>query len=76
MVNMKQTTFTEFRTQAKYYFDLVEAGETVRVLRNGKPIADICPLSPENPSWKRRAAKPLMMTGASLSEMILSERGE
>ena len=29
---MRDTTFTELRNQAKHYFDLVEAGETVRVL--------------------------------------------
>ena len=37
---MKQTTFTELRNHAKQYFDLVALGESVRVLRNGKPIAD------------------------------------
>ena len=73
---MKQTTFTELRTQAKLYFDMVEAGETVRVLRNGKPIADICPLPPEQPSWKQRNARPLTVTGAQLSAMILADRGE
>ena len=73
---MKQTTFTELRTQAKRYFDMVEAGETVRVLRNGKPIADICPLPPEVPSWKQRKARPLTVTGAQLSTMILADRGE
>ncbi|MGH8488291.1 MAG: type II toxin-antitoxin system Phd/YefM family antitoxin [Gammaproteobacteria bacterium] len=51
---MRQTTFTELRNNAKTYFDAVEAGETVRVLRNGRPIADIVP---ETPSWKRRSAK-------------------
>jgi len=38
---MKQATFTEIRSHAKAYFDIVESGETVRVLRNGKSIADI-----------------------------------
>lgn len=41
---MKQATFTEVRNHAKQYFDLVESGESVRVLRNGKPIADMCQL--------------------------------
>ena len=41
---MRHATFTEVRNQAKQYFDAVEAGETVRVLRNGKPIADIVPI--------------------------------
>lgn len=34
---MKQVTFTEVRNQAKLYFDIVAAGESVRVLRDGKP---------------------------------------
>ena len=41
---MKQATFTEVRNHAKQYFDLVASGESVRVLRNGKPIADIVPV--------------------------------
>ncbi len=53
--NMRQTTFTELRNNAKAYFDAVEAGETVRVLRNGKPIADIVPVPPVTPSWKRQS---------------------
>ncbi len=47
---MKQATFSELRNHAKKYFDFVEAGETVRILRNGKPIADIVPVSQDLPS--------------------------
>lgn len=71
---MKQATFSELRNHAKQYFDIVESGETVRVVRNGKPIADIVPLPPDLPSWKRRAAQPLVLDGVSLSRMILEER--
>ncbi|OJZ21748.1 MAG: prevent-host-death protein [Thiobacillus sp. 65-29] len=71
---MKQATFTDVRNHAKQYFDLVEAGEPVRVLRNGKPIADIVPIAPDLPSWKRRPAQPLLLDGVSLSRMILDER--
>jgi prevent-host-death family protein len=41
---MKQVTFTEFRRNAATLFDSVERGETVRILRHGKPIAEILPL--------------------------------
>lgn len=34
---MKQATLTEVRNNAKQYFDIVESGESVRVLRNGSP---------------------------------------
>lgn len=71
---MRQATFTEVRNHAERYFDLVESGESVRVLRNGKPIADIVPVLAELPSWKRRKAQPLVLDGISLSRMILEER--
>ncbi len=71
---MKQATFSEVRNHAKQYFDAVESGETVRVLRNGKPIADIVPVAADLPSWKRRKAQPLVLDGVSLSRMILEER--
>ena len=71
---MKQVTFTEVRNHAKQYFDIVESGESVRVLRNGKPIADIVPIMADLPSWKRRKAQPLVLDGVSVSGMILEER--
>jgi prevent-host-death family protein len=71
---MKQATFSELRNHAKQYFDCVEAGETVRILRNGRPIADIVPVQQDLPSWKRRTAQPLVLDGVSLSRMILDDR--
>jgi prevent-host-death family protein len=71
---MRQATFTEIRNHAKEYFDLVESGESVRVLRNGKPIADIVPIPADLPSWKRRKAQPLVVAGVSVSRMIVEER--
>jgi len=71
---MKQATFTEVRNHAKQYFDAVESGETVRVIRNGKPIADIVPILADLPSWKRRKVQPLLLDGVSVSRMILEER--
>ncbi|OGT07336.1 MAG: prevent-host-death protein [Gallionellales bacterium RBG_16_57_15] len=71
---MKQATFTELRSHAKQYFDIVASGESVRVLRNGKPIADIVPVVAELPSWKRRKAQPLVLDSVSISRMILEER--
>lgn len=73
---MQDATLTELRHHAKAYFDLVEAGETVRVLRNGKPIAQIHPIRPELPSWKRRQARPLAIGGEQISHLILEERGD
>jgi prevent-host-death family protein len=71
---MRQATFSELRNHAKQYFDIVEAGESLRIVRNGKPIADIIPLPHDLPSWKRRLAQPLIIDGVSLSRIILEER--
>jgi prevent-host-death family protein len=47
---MRETTLTEFRSHAKSYFDRVEKGETVRVYRNGRPIADVVPVASRTPA--------------------------
>jgi antitoxin (DNA-binding transcriptional repressor) of toxin-antitoxin stability system len=73
-IAMRQATFTEVLNHTKQYFDIVASGESVRVLRNGKPIADIVPIVAELPSWKRRKAQPLVLDGVSISRMILEER--
>ena len=72
---MKTATFTQLRQHAKMYFDAVENGETVRVLRHGKPIANIVPAGGEEriPSWKRPPLR-LRIPGVSLSKTILEER--
>ena len=73
---MHDANFTELRNQAKHYFDLVESGEIVRVLRNGKPIAEIHPIPRDLPSWKRRPAHPLVIGGQAVSRLILDDRGD
>lgn len=73
---MPEATFTELRNHAKAYFDLVEAGQTVRVLRNGKPIAEIHPIPAQRPSWKQRPPRPLAIGGKAISQLILEERGD
>ena len=74
---MRTATFTELREHAKMYFDAVENGETVRVLRHGRPIANIVPVEGEDriPFWKQPALR-LRIPGASLSKAILEEREE
>jgi len=70
---MRDTTIAELRNHAKVFFDAVEAGDTVRVFRNSKPIAEIVPIRSGVPSWKRQAT-PLTIRGLSLSREILSAR--
>jgi len=72
---MKVVTFTEFRQNATTYFDLVEKGETVKVLRHGKAVAEVIPVQSEDrmSSWRQPGLK-LSIKGASLSREILRER--
>lgn len=54
---MQTIALSEFRANASAMIDLVEHGETVRILRHGKPVAELVPVkAPEAgrvPSWKR-----------------------
>lgn len=72
---MKSLSFTEFRRKASKVLNLVEQGETVRLLRHGKPIAKIVPVTAREtaPSWKRPGLR-LVASGASLSKAVLEER--
>ena len=70
---MQETTFTELRAHAKRFFDAVERGETVRVLRNGKPTAEIIPIRAATPSWKS-GALPMTIKGLDLSREIIKDR--
>lgn len=74
---MKTVSFTEFRAQASGMLREVEQGETLLVLRHGRPIAEICPVrsEPEElaPSWKEPALR-LVTKGEGLSSAILEER--
>jgi antitoxin (DNA-binding transcriptional repressor) of toxin-antitoxin stability system len=75
-VAMKTTNFTEFRKHAAEYLDLVEQGETVRILRHGKPVADFSPVPNEDgPSWKK-APPQVVLSGVSLSKSILQNRAD
>ena len=73
---MKTVTLTEFRSRASGLFTLVESGETILVLRHGRPIAEVCPVeNQENSqlSWKKPALR-LSTRGSGLSSAILEER--
>lgn len=72
---MQETNVVELRKRIKHYFDMVESGEVVRVYRNGKPIAEILPLTKGEASWKREVPR-LTLPGLSLSREILQDRAE
>jgi prevent-host-death family protein len=72
---MREVSFTEFRMNAASFFDSVEQGESIRILRHGKPIAEVVPIwvEPRILSWKRPGLM-LEAGGTSLSREILRER--
>ena len=74
---MTRTTFTELRKHAKTYFDSVEKGATIQVLRHGKVIAEITPPheSAGSKAWKKPGLK-LLVPGVSLTKAVLAERRE
>ena len=72
---MIDATFTNLRKHAKDYFDAVEAGDTVRIFRNGKPIAEIIPIRAGTAGWKS-SSPPLTIKGINLSEEILKDRDD
>lgn len=73
---MKSVTFTDFRKKASDFITEVEHGETLILLRRGKPVAEITPFSDKaqrSPAWKRTGIQ-LRIEGSDLSSAILEER--
>ena len=77
---MHTLPLSEFRANASAMLDLVEKGETVRIMRHGKPVADLVPVKEDTPaklpSWKRRI-EPLeyqRADGKTLAQLIIEER--
>ena len=71
---------SEFRANVSAMVDLVEKGDTVRILRHGKPVAELVPVKADAPQkiprWKlpikpREYTRPDGTTGADL---IIEER--
>jgi prevent-host-death family protein len=73
---MKTVTCTDFRKKASEFITEVEHGETIVLLRRGKPIAEVIPFTDRHqraPSWKRPGIA-LQIQGSDLSSAILKER--
>ena len=73
---MKTITFTDFRKNASGFITEVEHGETLVLLRRGKPVAEIVPFSDRShsiPAWKQPTIR-LRKKGSDLSSAILEER--
>lgn len=72
---MKTVSFTEFRKNVSGLFTDVEHGEVLVIIRHGKPIAEVTPISSTNnvPAWKQAALR-LSASGQGLSSAILEDR--
>jgi prevent-host-death family protein len=73
---MKSVAFTDFRKRASGLLTEVEHGETLILLRRGKPVAEVVPFSDKvqrTPSWKLSGIR-LRIQGSDLSSAILEER--
>jgi len=73
---MKSIAFTDFRNKASDLITEVEHGETIIILRHGKPVAEVIPYSDKSrnsPAWKQPAVR-LLLQGKELSSAILEER--
>ena len=77
---MHTIPLSEFRANASAMIDMVERGETVLILRHGKPVAELVPAKPSAPekipSWKRNI-EPLdyvRADGKTLAQLIIEER--
>jgi prevent-host-death family protein len=73
---MKSVAFTDFRKKASDLLTEVEHGETLILLRRGKPIAEVVPFSDKaqrTPAWKLSGIR-LRIQGSDLSSAILEER--
>ncbi len=73
---MTTVTLTDFRSHASGMLTRVEHGETLIVLRHGRPIAEVSPVIEKDisqPSWKRQALR-LSTKGAGLASAILEDR--
>jgi prevent-host-death family protein len=73
---MKSVAFTDFRKNASDLITEVEHGETLILLRRGKPVAEVVPFSDKvqrTPAWKLTAVR-LRTQGSDLSSAIMEER--
>ena len=75
---MQELPLSEFRANAASVLDRVQQGQTVRILRHGKPVADLVPVRANEadrlPNWKQAFAPVQLAPGVSLSQAVLDRR--
>ena len=76
---MHTLSLSEFRAHASEMIDLVEKGDTVRILRHGKAVAELVPVKPDAleamPSYHQPFEPVLALpSGYSAVDSLLAER--
>ena len=82
VVQMQTVALSEFRANAAAMIDqVVQHGEVFRILRHGKPVAELVRVAPEvaaqTPAWKKRKIEPVKVNwpqGMSAAKMLIAER--
>ena len=80
IVAMHTLALSEFRANVSAMLDLVEQGQTVRILRHGKPVAELVPVSAAarelQPAWKQAIAPACAARadGKTAAQLLLEER--
>lgn len=73
---MEYLQYTEFRNQAKKYFDQIEQGARFTIIRKGKPVAEILPFNKKIPGWKRPVKKARLKGSLTTTDILRRERDE
>jgi len=77
---MHTVSVSEFRAHAAEMLARVQQGDTVRILRHGKPVAELVPPTPRAacaPRWKQPLEHPLEYSrpdGKTMAQLIIEER--
>lgn len=75
-MNKEYLQFTEFRNNAKKYFDNLKKGFHYIIVRRGQPIAELSPVNKPKQGWKRKIDRIKLNKEVSVSEMIEEERNQ
>lgn len=73
---MKSILVTDFRKNTSSFINEVEHGETLILIRRGKPVAEVIPFSdrPQKvPAWKQPGIR-FQIQGSDFSSAILEDR--
>ncbi len=79
---MQVVSVTEFRARAAEMVERVQNGETVRILRHGKPVAELVAPKPDGqqtPRWKTPIECPLVINrtdGKTGAQLLIDERAQ